>query len=119
MTEQIRRFSFLRRLRNQELESVFVGLHKHRVGVVLISDQFDLVTLLRHSYKHIAVVRVTAEQKFAVLSKANTTKMLARMYGNRLISCPRVLSEIPSGRVEVTGDFHWIDLVEIAISIKE
>ena len=73
--------------------------------------------------KFISTISITfneeGKQKFAVLSKANTTKMLARMYGNRLISCPRVLSEIPSGRVEVTGDFHWIDLVEIAISIKE
>lgn len=43
------------------MESVFVGLHKHRVGVIFVSDQFDLVTLLRHGYKHIAVVRVTAE----------------------------------------------------------
>ena len=41
---------------------MFVGLHKHRVDVFFVSDQFDLVTLLRYGYKHIAVVRVTAER---------------------------------------------------------
>ena len=88
---------------------------------VLINEILEIKKNIDESGRFVIDIILTKEgaENFRVLTKNNINKPIAIVLSKRIISAPRVINEIPNGRIQISGHFSAQEADEIINAIKK